>query len=219
MAVADDGDVAVSINDLKLDEARFNAATIADRGEVFLLVWLSGAVRALEKLPEDDVREAQTKLEATLLAHHHPTLDQLGAMSQTWSTGSHPCRSCLLPALCPSGDANALRYITSARAEYCRPESGKGEPGVSLNGRTVRAVAQVVFCRAALFCAGEIMLEHGAQVMSMYAEVVVTSLKIMRATSLVSSHPDNRSTWEDTELIDRQSVFVMPLSSVSERLC
>lgn len=38
---------------------------------------------------------------------------------------------------------------------------------------------------ASFYCAGEIMLAHGAQVMSMYAEIITVSLKIVRTSSLV----------------------------------
>jgi hypothetical protein len=60
-------DAGVSVEDLALDFDRLSAATVADRGSPFLLAWLSSAVKALQKLPEDDVREQQANVEKTLL--------------------------------------------------------------------------------------------------------------------------------------------------------
>jgi hypothetical protein len=41
--------------------------------------------------------------------------------------------------------------------------------------------------RASFYCAGEIMLAHGSQVMSMFAEVITTALKTIRTSSAVST--------------------------------
>ena len=51
MSALEDAEPA-SVNDLHLDETKLSAAHVAERGEIFLLCWLSGVERALKALPE-----------------------------------------------------------------------------------------------------------------------------------------------------------------------
>lgn len=60
-------DAQTSPNDLALDFDRLAAATVAEKGEIFLLSYLSLALKTLQRLPEDDVRELQPNVERTLL--------------------------------------------------------------------------------------------------------------------------------------------------------
>lgn len=43
---------AQSVEDLELDESKLQASASADRGDLFLLNWLSAAEKAVETLPE-----------------------------------------------------------------------------------------------------------------------------------------------------------------------
>ena len=57
----------VDAADLQLDDTALSAATVADRGELYLLNWLSTAERTLELLPDDALRRVQATTEATLV--------------------------------------------------------------------------------------------------------------------------------------------------------
>ena len=50
--MAADPSSAVDAADLELDETQLSAATVADRGEIWLLNYLSTAERTLELLPD-----------------------------------------------------------------------------------------------------------------------------------------------------------------------
>lgn len=70
----------MSQDDLQLDFDKLSAATVAERGDVVLLAWLTGCNKALDELSGEELRPVQKQLEATLLR-----------VLQQSSTSAAPC--------------------------------------------------------------------------------------------------------------------------------
>ncbi|GAA5946756.1 hypothetical protein JCM3775_005235 [Rhodotorula graminis] len=158
-------------DDLVWDEAKLVASTQAERGELFLLTWLSAAERAVESLPQDVVLKHQQPLTKSLVALVTPP-----APSATHPVKpGRPARaliSRIFVTLLRRGDTKNLFDLAQSLLRCLNGSETKGAPEREKEWRI-----------GAAYVLGEVYAAYGQQVMSLYVEIVMATTRIFRTSS------------------------------------
>ncbi|KAL9935025.1 hypothetical protein V8E36_006101 [Tilletia maclaganii] len=162
---------------LKLDDTKLNAALKNDQGEIFLLEWLSKAEAALQKATPEPLGPLQKDLEKTLIRLIHidrtetaaANADSSGPGIKVGRPERHLIGRCFVTLL-SKGDSRNLFDVISALIKIASDESKPSAP---------ERESKV----AALHVAGVIFGALGQQVMSLFAELITLSLKLLKTTS------------------------------------
>ncbi|EGG10808.1 uncharacterized protein MELLADRAFT_76824 [Melampsora larici-populina 98AG31] len=149
-----------SLEALDLDDLA--AATVADRGEVWLLQWLHKLQNDLDASDEDALRASQTQIESDLVR----LLTFIAPTSRPAPPPGRPIRNIIARILVKLFDRAEQRTLFDVVGNLLRV-AGTEPSKVTLENRSYR----------------EIMKVHGSQVMSQFAESVLTSLKVIKASS------------------------------------
>ncbi|KAH9810416.1 armadillo-type protein [Melampsora americana] len=153
-----------------LDLDGLAAATVADRGEVWLLQWLHKLQNDLDASDEDTLRASQSQIESDLVR----LLTQIAPTSRPAPAPGRPIRNMIARILVKLFDRAEQRTLFDVVGNLLRV-AGTEPSKVTLDNRSYR-----VSC---FYVAGEIMKVHGSQVMSQFAESVLTSLKVIKANT------------------------------------
>lgn len=153
-----------------LDLDGLAAATVADRGEVWLLQWLHKLQNDLDASDEDSLRASQSQIESDLVR----LLTVIAPTSRPAPPPGRPIRNIIARILVKLFDRAEQRTLFDVVGNLLRV-AGTEPSKVTLDNKSYR-----VSC---FYVAGEIMKVHGSQVMSQFAESVLTSLKVIKASS------------------------------------
>ncbi|EIW68556.1 hypothetical protein TREMEDRAFT_74089 [Tremella mesenterica DSM 1558] len=156
----------VTVEDLKVVENRFTG----EGADLTLLHWLRHAEQAIESLPSDDLLPQVQPLHAfflkILLPSPSPTLPKPG----------RPIRQLLTRCMVK------LHHRVESRSlfDFVQALTKALSDGGSKHMSSAENVARV----ACWYCIGEIMREHGSNMMSFMAEISMTSIKVLRNSNL-----------------------------------
>ncbi|CAD6928691.1 unnamed protein product [Tilletia controversa] len=177
-------DAAAPETYLKLDEAKLAAAIKNEQGEIHLLEWLSKAEAALQSATPQALRPIQKDLERTFLRLIHvertesspsapapapaPAPDPATLTVKVGRPERHLLARCFV-SLLSKGDSRNLFDVISSLVRIANDDSKTSAPD-----RESKV--------AALHVAGVIFGSMGQQVMSLFAELITLTLKIIKAT-------------------------------------
>ncbi|KAE8251384.1 hypothetical protein A4X13_0g4019 [Tilletia indica] len=164
---------------LKLDEAKLGTAIKNDQGEIYLLEWLSKAEAALQRATPESLRPIQKDLEKTFLRLIHvertessstsPAPDPSTLAVKVGRPERHLLGRCFVTLL-SKGDSRNLFDVISALIRIANDDNKLTAPD-----RESKV--------AALHVAGVIFGSMGQQVMSLFAELITLTLKVLKSTS------------------------------------
>ncbi|GAA5857242.1 hypothetical protein JCM9279_001817 [Rhodotorula babjevae] len=158
-------------DDLVWDEAKLVASTQAERGELFLLTWLSAAERAVQGLPQELVLKHQQPLAKSLVALVTPP----AASATPPVKPGRPARALIariLVTLLRRGDTKNLFDLAQSLLRCLNGSETKGAPEREKEWRI-----------AAAYVLGEVYAVFGQQVMSLYIEIVMATTRVFRTSS------------------------------------
>ncbi|KAK0547577.1 hypothetical protein OC845_004025 [Tilletia horrida] len=165
---------------LKLDEIKLSTAVKNEQGEIFLLQWLSKAEAAIQQSSPESLRPIQKDLEKTLLRLVHiDRADNTVSSSASPSSDSavvkvgrperHLIGRCFV-SLLSKGDSRNLFDVISTLIKVANDDNKNTAP---------ERESKV----AALHVAGVIFGSMGQQVMSLFAELLTLTLKVLKSSS------------------------------------
>ncbi|GAA5889046.1 hypothetical protein JCM6882_009727 [Rhodosporidiobolus microsporus] len=161
---------AIDVDELK---SPLQASAAAGRGEVFLLNWLSGCERTVKELPEARLLAQQTTITNALVALISPLAPS--ATTPTVKPG-RPARALIariLIVLFQRGDSKTLFDVAQTLLKGMSGNDFKGAPEKEKEWRI-----------ACAFVLGELYAVFGSQIMSLYIELLMTTTRIFRTSSL-----------------------------------
>ncbi|GAA6022908.1 hypothetical protein JCM10207_006860 [Rhodosporidiobolus poonsookiae] len=164
----------VSVDDLQWDNSKLEAAAAAgaERGDLYLLNWLSACEKAVLELPQSAIYAEQSRLTTSLLSLITPPAQT--ATVPTVKPG-RPARALIariLIAVIQRGDAKGLFDVAQALL--------RGMSGGEYKGAPEREKEWRIACA---FVLGELYAVLGSHVMSLYIEITNTTLRIFRTSS------------------------------------
>ncbi|SJX63142.1 related to LAA1-AP-1 accessory protein involved in TGN-endosome transport [Sporisorium reilianum f. sp. reilianum] len=168
---------------LELDEARLQAATASDQGDVFVIEWLSKAEQALIQADVDTIKSSQSSFEAAILKLACPsvTLAKSDDNSITVAPNAaiprpgRPTRRLLARCILV-----LFRRIDS-RSLFDVLQNLIRVAGEDAKGKTAEREVRV----AALYILGEVFGSLGQQIMSLFNDIINITQKVFKQ----SSHP------------------------------
>ncbi|KAI5476389.1 Armadillo-type fold domain containing protein [Pseudohyphozyma bogoriensis] len=165
-------DPAALLEALELDQSKLQASASAERGEIFLLTWLSGVEKALDGLDNATIFQHQAALTTSLLSLLVPP--SLNSTTPTIKPG-RPARaimSRILITLLTRGEKKGLFDLGQTLLKGMAGSDTKGAPEREKEWRVANA-----------WVLGEVWARFGGSVMSLFLELLHTTLKIYRTTS------------------------------------
>ncbi|GJN93690.1 hypothetical protein Rhopal_006747-T1 [Rhodotorula paludigena] len=163
---------AVSVDDVHFDPSKLEASAQAERGELFLLNWLSACERAVHELPQDVIQAEQPHLTKALLSLVTPPAPISTVPTVKPGRPARALIARILVALLARGDSKALFDLAQTLLRSANGIEGKGAPEREKEWRI-----------AAAYVLGEVYAVYGSQVMSLFIEIVQTMTRIFRTTS------------------------------------
>ncbi|GAA5946242.1 hypothetical protein JCM3765_000165 [Sporobolomyces pararoseus] len=161
-----------SVDDIHFDQSKLEASASAERGELYLLNWLSGCEKALTKLPDSVIHSEQSTLTTSLLSLVTPPAP--GSNTATVKPG-RPARALIARIfliLLKRGDSKGLFDLATTLL--------KGAVGNDFKGAQEKEKEWRIACAYIL---GEIYSVHGSQIMSLYIEIMTVMTRIYKITS------------------------------------
>ncbi|GAA5906312.1 AP-1 complex accessory protein LAA1 [Sporobolomyces salmoneus] len=161
-----------SVDDIHFDQSKLEASASAERGELYLLNWLSGCEKALTKLPQSVVHSEQPTLTTSLLSLVTPP------SAATLSTAVKPGRPAraiiarIFLLTLKRGESKGLFDLAQALL--------KGAIGNEYKGAQEKEKEWRIACA---YCLGEIYAVYGSQIMSLYIEIMSVMTRIYKTSS------------------------------------
>ncbi|CDW99194.1 hypothetical protein [Sporisorium scitamineum] len=168
---------------LELDEARLQAATSSDQGDIFVIEWLSKAEQALIKADVDTIKSSQSSFEAAIL--------KLACPSVTFGKSDDNAIIVAPNAAIPRPGRPARRLLArcilvlfrriDSRSLFDVLQNLVRVAGEDAKGKTAEREVRV----AALYILGEVFGSLGQQIMSLFNDIISLTQKVFKQ----SSHP------------------------------
>ncbi|GAA6010487.1 hypothetical protein JCM11491_006962 [Sporobolomyces phaffii] len=161
-----------AVEDVRLERDKLEASAGAEKGELYLLNWLSGCENALVKLPETVVHSEQSNLTAALLSLVTPPAPASNAATVKPGRPARALIARIFLLLLKRGDSKGLFDLAQALL--------KGAIGNEYKGAQEKEKEWRI---ASTYCLGEIYAVHGSQVMSLYIEIMAVMTRISKTSS------------------------------------
>ncbi|GAA6063853.1 hypothetical protein JCM10212_000333 [Sporobolomyces blumeae] len=161
-----------TVDDLHFDRSKLEASASAERGELYLLQWLSACEKALVALPAAVIHSEQASLTASLLSLVVPPLPTSTTATVKPGRPARALVSRLFLLLLRKGDPKGLFDLAQALLKGASGNEGKGAPEKEKEWRI-----------ACAYCLGEVYAAHGSQIMSLYIEILTTMTRIYKTSS------------------------------------
>ncbi|MBW0479445.1 hypothetical protein O181_019160 [Austropuccinia psidii MF-1] len=153
-----------------LDFASLAAATLTDRGEIWLLRWLNNLEKSMERVDEGTLKSRQAQIEADLLQ----IVTKPAPTSQPAPVPGRPIRHLvarIFVKLFNRAEQRSLFDVIGSLLKVAGTEPIK-------NASDNKAFRIASFC-----VAGDIIKVHGPQVMSQFAESVMIAIRVIKSTN------------------------------------
>ncbi|GAA5821540.1 hypothetical protein JCM11251_000898 [Rhodosporidiobolus azoricus] len=162
--------LSVDVDELK---APLAASAAAGRGEVFLLNWLSACEKTVKELPEERLHAQQTPITNALVALISPPAPTASVPLVKPGRPARALIARILILLFQRGDSKTLFDVAQTLL--------RGMSGNDVKGTPEREKEWRIACAYVL---GELYAVFGSQIMSLYIEILMTTTRIFRTSSL-----------------------------------
>ncbi|GAA5869068.1 hypothetical protein JCM16303_000350 [Sporobolomyces ruberrimus] len=165
-------DEGPSVDDVHFDQSKLEASASAERGELYLLNWLSGCEKALTKLPRTVIHSEQAALTTSLLSLITPPSPSSNTATVKPGRPARAIIARIFLILLQRGDSKGLFDLAQTLL--------KGAVGNEYKGAQEKEKEWRIACA---YCLGEIYAVHGSQVMSLYIDIMTVMTRLYKTTS------------------------------------